>query len=153
MSLLLAVLLTIVPKNAILVKGAAPSASDASTPVPEEGTVAGGRYRNAYFGLSYPIPAGWREQPAGPPPSDSGSYVLTQLGLYDDQRLKAYVLITAQDLFFSLIAASDAKAFVAIARRGLDPYYQIEREPDEVMIGGRTFYRYGYRAPRSGLHW
>jgi len=57
---------TVLPKNAILVKGAAPSASDASTPVPEQGSIAAGRYRNAYFGLTYPIPAGWIEQPAGP---------------------------------------------------------------------------------------
>ena len=75
MSLLLVLLLstvTVVPKNVILVKGAMPGASDSSTPVPEVGTVSAGRYRNAYFGLSYPIPAGWKEQPAGPQPSDSG---------------------------------------------------------------------------------
>lgn len=154
MSLLLAILLTVVPKNVILVKGATPSASDATTPVPEQGTVAGGRYRNAYFGLSYPIPAGWSEQPAGPPPSDGGSYVLTQLALYDaEQRLKAYVLITAQDLFFSLIPAADAKELIMVARRGLEPQFEIEREPQELTIHGRKFYRYGYRAPRSGLHW
>ena len=52
MPLLLMVLLTVVVPNGILVKGAAPAASDASTPVPEEGRVADGRYRNAYFGLS-----------------------------------------------------------------------------------------------------
>ena len=32
----------VVPKDAILVKGAVPSASDATTPVPEEGRIAGG---------------------------------------------------------------------------------------------------------------
>src|SRR3954447_23864219 len=91
---------TVLPKGVILVKGAVPSASDASTPVPEDGTVAEGRYRNRYFGLSYPIPAGWTNQPAGPPPSDSGAYVLRELALADGARIKAHVQITAQDLFF-----------------------------------------------------
>src|SRR5215470_1503229 len=86
----------VVPKNQIIVKGAEPGVSDTSTPVPEGGGVADGRYRNAYFGLTYPIPAGWSEQPAGPPPSDGGSYVLTQFAT-----TRAYVLVTAQDLFFS----------------------------------------------------
>ena len=54
MALLLAAT-TVVPKNEILVKGAVPSASDSSTPVPEDGRIAGGRYRNAYFGLAYPM--------------------------------------------------------------------------------------------------
>jgi hypothetical protein len=154
MVLLLTLLLSVVPQNAGLLQGAVPSASDASTPVPEQGSIAAGRYRNAYFGLSYPIPAGWTEQPAGPPPSDSGTYVLTNFALYGpDQRLRAHVLITAQDLFFSLIEMADAKQIVAAARRGLEPQYEIEREPDEVTIAGRKFHRFGYRAPRSGLHW
>ena len=73
MSLLFMLLLSVIPPNAILLKGATSSASDAVTPVPEQGNVAAGRYRNAYFNLSYPIPAGWTEQPAGPPPSETGS--------------------------------------------------------------------------------
>jgi hypothetical protein len=68
-----------VPKNQLLVKGAVPSASDSSTPVPEAGRIGGGQYRNAYFGLAYPIPAGWTEQPAGPPPTDAGGYVRSSL--------------------------------------------------------------------------
>src|SRR5215212_8775001 len=48
----------VVPKGVILVKGATPGTSDWATPLPEQGRVAGGLYRNAYFGLSYPIPAG-----------------------------------------------------------------------------------------------
>src|SRR3954453_1287353 len=112
MSLLLMLWLstvTVVPKNVILVKGAIPAASDSATPVPEKGTVSAGRYRNAYFGLSYPIPAGWKEQPGGPPPSDSGVYVLTQFALHDaddQQRLKAHVLVTAEDVFFSVAGAA-----------------------------------------------
>src|SRR5690348_3396519 len=104
---------TVVPQGEILVKGAQPAASDATTPVPEQGRVSGGRYRNAYFGLSYPFPAGWTEQPAGPPPSDGGTYVLTQFAVWDqEQRVRAHVLVTAQDLFFSVREAADAKAFL-----------------------------------------
>src|SRR3954452_22988040 len=124
MSLLLMLWLstmTVVAKNVILVKGAIPAASDSSTPVPEQGTVSAGRYRNAYFGLSYPIPAGWKEQPAGPPPSDSRGYVLTQFAVYDadQQRLKAHVLVTAQDLFFDAAGAMDAKDVLASIRHDL----------------------------------
>src|SRR3954453_11896103 len=143
MSLLLMLWLstvTVVPKNVILVKGAIPAASDSSTPVPEGGTVSAGRYRNAYFGLTYPIPAGWIEQPAGPPPSDSGVYVLTQFALFDandPQRVKANLLVTAHDLFFTVLHASNAKEIAAIARRGLPQRYEIDDAPDEVTIAGR----------------
>jgi len=148
MSLLFMLLLS------VLIQGATPSASDAATPVPEQGRVAAGRYRNAYFNLSYPIPAGWTEQPAGPPPSEAGAYTLAQFALIDpDQRLRAHVLITAQDFFFSLIEMDEAKELVAATRRGLEPVYQLEGEPDQMTIAGRPFHRLRYRAPRSGLHW
>jgi hypothetical protein len=154
MPLLLMLLLSVVPPNVILVKGPTPGTSDSVTPVPEQGSVGAGRYRNAYFHLSYPIPAGWTEQPAGPPPSDSGAYALTQFALVDpDQRIRAHVLVTAQDFFFSLLETADAKELVASMRDGLEPVYQLEGEPDQVTIAGRTFHRLRYRAPRSGLHW
>ena len=158
MSLLLMLWLsavTVVPKNVILVKGAVPGASDSSTPVPEDGTVSAGRYRNPYFGLTYSLPAGWKEQPAGPPPSDSGVYVLTQFAVYDadQQRLKAHVLVTAQDLFFDLTAAAGAKDVVTSLRRDLPTRYEIDRGPQEVTIAGRKFYRLAYAAPRTGLYW
>jgi hypothetical protein len=57
MSLLLMLLLSVTTTRA----------SDAVTAVPEQGSVSAGRYRNAYFHLSYPIPAGCTEQPAGSP--------------------------------------------------------------------------------------
>ncbi|HEV7923363.1 MAG TPA: hypothetical protein VGR02_21475 [Thermoanaerobaculia bacterium] len=148
MSLLLLLWLSVVPQGVILVKGATPSASDASTPVPEGGQVSSGRYRNAYFGLTYPIPAGWREQPAGPPPSDGGSYVLAQFAVP-----RANVLLAAQDLFFSLQPLAGADQLVATVRRGLPDRYQIEPGPAEVMIAGRRFHRLAYASPGSGLHW
>lgn len=137
LSLLLMLLLstvTVVPKGVILIKGATPSASDSSTPLPEQGSVASGRYRNPYFGLSYPIPAGWNEQPAGPPPSESGSYVLGEFALIDGERPKAWVLITAQDLFFGSPVTLEGGA-------------------TDVTISGRTFRRSVRRAQRTGLEW
>jgi hypothetical protein len=137
MPLLLILLLSVVPQGVILVKGAAPSASDASTPVPEAGLVSAGHYRNAYFGLTYPIPAGWREQPAGPPPSDGGSYVLALFAVE-----RANLLVTAQDLFFGT------------HRTAVPPSrYEVDGGPDEVTIAGRTFQRIAYSSPASGLHW
>jgi hypothetical protein len=137
-----------IPRGQILVKGAAPAASDATTPVPEEGRVAGGRYRNEYFGLTYPIPAGWTQQPAGPPPSDSGTYVLTNFGTS-----RAFVVVTAHDLFFKPAPVADAKELLIAMRRGLEPQYTIDSEPAAVTIAGRTFHRIAYSAPRAGVLW
>jgi len=146
---------TVVPKGVILIKGAEPASSDSTTPLPEAGSVVDGRYRNAYFGLTYPIPQGWTEQPAGPPPSDGGSYVLAQFALSDSkqQRVRAHVLVTAQDFFFSPRPVANPAELVAALRRGVGPDYEIEREPGEVKIAGRTFARFAYKSPLAGLHW
>lgn len=142
-----------VPKGVILVPGAVPSASDASTPVPERGRIGDGQYRNPYFGLTYPIPAGWTEQPAGPPPSDAGGYVLTQFATMEGERVKAHVLVTAQDFFFAPFEAAAAKDLVARTRAVIPERYEFEQGPDHLTIAGRTFYRLAYKAPSSGLHW
>lgn len=153
--LLMTLWLAVLPKGVILVKGATPSASDATTPVPENGSVDAGRYRNAYFGVSYPVPAGWLEQPAGPPPSDSGAYVLTQFALFDPgtKRVKANVLVTAQDLFFTPTQATSAHDFIAIVRQGLPSTYRDEGGSATVTISGRPFARFAYTSARAGLHW
>ncbi|HEY6141505.1 MAG TPA: hypothetical protein VI670_27420 [Thermoanaerobaculia bacterium] len=135
---------TVLPKGVILVKGATPGASDSSTPVPEDGTVADGRYRNRYFGLSYPIPAGWTDQPAGPPPSDSGAYVLRELALIENARVKAHVQITAQDLFFETRS---------VTRQRIAETYDIEPGDDVVRIGGRAFQRLAYKGRHTPLRW
>jgi hypothetical protein len=144
---------SVVPQGEILVKGAVPSASDSSTPVPENGRVGGGQYRNPYFGLMYPIPAGWTEQPAGPPPSDAGGYVLTQFAVRDDERVRAHVLVTAQDLFFAPFEAAGAKEVAAMTRGQIPIRYEFDKGPEQVQIAGRTFYRLAYKAPTSGLRW
>jgi hypothetical protein len=144
---------TVLPKGVILVKGAVPSASDTATPVPEGGGIGGGGYRNPYFGLTYPIPAGWTEQPAGPPPTEAGGYVLTQFAAMDGERVKAHALVTAQDLFFAPFEAAGAKEVVAKTRSQIAERYTFDKGPDQVTIAGRTFYRLAYQAPRIGLHW
>ncbi len=146
---------TVLPKNQILIKGAEPAASDSSTALPEQGRVVEGRYLNDYFGLSYPVPAGWREQPSGPPPSDSGSYVLAQFALFgpDGKRVLAHVLVTAQDLFFSARPVASAGELTRAFAANLAPEYAVERAPADVTIAGRPFTRFGYGAAAAGLHW
>src|SRR5438552_8211758 len=68
-----------VPRGVILVKGATSSASDDKVPVPEGAAVGADTFESRYFGISYRVPAGWTEKVKGPPPSDSGSYVLALL--------------------------------------------------------------------------
>ena len=68
-----------VPEGVLLIKGAWSSASDSTTPIPEGGALSEHLYSNPYFGLTYPLPAGWVQTFEGPPPSDTGYYVLAQL--------------------------------------------------------------------------
>ena len=48
-----------IPPNTIIVKGAEPSASDRSTPVPENGAVSRNIYNNRYLGITLPMPSDW----------------------------------------------------------------------------------------------
>ena len=68
-------------------------------------------------------------------------------------RQRANVLVTAQDLFFSLrpLAEREGASMPWCARPGAA--VTIEEGPEEVTIAGRTFHRFAYAAPRSGLHW
>ena len=43
---------------------------------PEAGGVTGHIYQNRYFGIGYSLPAQWSEGFKGPPPSETGYYVL-----------------------------------------------------------------------------
>jgi hypothetical protein len=144
-----------VPSGEILVKGAWASASDTTTPLPEGGRVASGTYTNAYFGLSYVLPAGWTQKYAGPPPSDSGYYVLAQLvpPPAADGSLPGTILVTAQDLFFTEAPAENTLQLVNYNRERLSKDYKVERGPEPVTVAGRTFIRFDYGAPATDLHW
>src|SRR5437016_5800973 len=67
------------PSEVLLVKGAWSSASDLVTPVPEGGRVANNVFSNQYFGFTYTLSPDWTQKYVGPPPSDSGYYVLAQI--------------------------------------------------------------------------
>ena len=146
------------PTDVILVKGAVPSASDASTPLPESGVMNEKAYNNQYFDFSYALPPNWHEKYLGPPPSDGGYYVLTQLEPTKAlQGAKAgTILVTAQDLFFGRNQISSAQDMVrfrraSLATSGAD--YTLERQPTEVAISGHTFYRMDYMSLAAELHW
>jgi len=143
------------PTGAILVKGAWSGASDSETSSPEGGRVVDGVYRNAYFGLSYTLSSHWTERYTGPPPSDSGYYVLAQIEPEDNGKSASlgHILVAAQDLFFSPTPANSALELVINATDHLGTNYEVERAPTEVRIAGRAFVRYDYVSPVAGLHW
>ena len=144
-----------VPAGVILVKGAWSSASDVSTPVPEGGTMTSHDYNSPYFRLSYPLTAGWAQTFEGPPPSDSGYYVLAQIQSAAAQTgtIHGSVLISAQDLFFTPIRASNTLELVRYTGSHLRADYTVERPPVTVNIAGRSFVRLDYFSPVTGLHW
>ena len=143
------------PAGEILVKGAWSSASDTVTPLPEGGTLAENIYSNKYFGLTYALAQAWTQKFTGPPPSDSGYYVLAQLGPADASKAasRASILLAAQDLFFTLAPATNAFELIHYTKEKLRPDYTVERDPTPVTIAGRSFVRFDYFSPVAGLHW
>lgn len=151
--------LVTVPKGAVLIKGAEPSASDAQTPVPEGGRVGPGLYDNDYFKLRFTFPAAWTEKYAGPPPSDSGYYVLAQLQPADSAangRItgpRGTVQITARDLLFTDAPQASAQALLAGTQAELQPVYQLDQPVARVQMAGRSFVRLAYSSAQAGLRW
>ncbi len=145
-----------VPEHTIIVKGAWPSASDPTTPLPEGGRLANGRYQNDYFGLTVRFPERWQPGLEGPPPSDSGSYVLAQIvpaGSFKADR-PGHLLIAAQDVFFTATQANSAVELVNFTKDHLDrSVYRIEETPQEVQLAGHAFIRFAYQSPIAGMHW
>jgi hypothetical protein len=143
------------PANTILVKGAWSSASDSTTPVPEGGKVSTATYDNPYFGFTLPLSAGWIQKYEGPPPSDSGYYVLAQLRPSEAERgpIHGTLLVAAQDLFFSPIRFGDSLELINYSRAHLRADYRVEYAPTNVTIAGRSFVRFAYMSPTAGLHW
>ena len=144
-----------VPQGVILVKGAWASSSDTTTPVPEGGEVTNTAYQNPYFRLTYPLPRDWVQKYAGPPPSDSGYYVLAQLQPRDmvNGTLSGSLMISAADLFFTPTRADSALQFVKFSRSNLQADYTVTREPTQISLAGHSFVRFDYVSPVAGLHW
>jgi hypothetical protein len=117
--------------------------------------VTGREYSSPYFHLSYPISPGWIQQYEGPPPSDSGYYVLAQLQPPDTQQTasRGTVLIAAQDMFFSATPAQNAMELVSYTGSHLRADYVVERQPTVINIAGHSFVRLDYVSPVAALHW
>jgi hypothetical protein len=143
------------PTETILVKGAWSSASDLVTPLPEGGRVANNIYSNPYFGLTYPLSPDWTEKYSGPPPSDSGYYVLAQIRTADTFKgiSRGSILIAAQDLFFTLAPASNAMELISYNKESLNADYKVEQPPTVVRIADHSFVRFDYGSPVAELHW
>jgi len=147
--------LTKVPEGVILVKGAWSSASDSVTPLPEGGSVTNNVFSNQYFGITYALPPGWTEKYKGPPPSDSGRYVLAQIGPADAYKgpTRGNILITAQDMFFTPLPVANAFELINYTKDNLQSYYKVELPPTELKIGGHAFRFFAYESPVAELHW
>jgi len=114
---------------------------------PEDGKVTGGVFVSDYFNLSYRLSDELTEGLAGPPPSQSGYYVL---GTWTPKRdFAGTVLVVAQDMFFAPDASDDVKNVVAEFRQVMSAVdgMTIDREPVPVSVGGHP----GYRIDFSGV--
>jgi len=147
--------LTKLPTGVILVKGAWSSASDSVTPVPEGGSVTNNVFRDQYFGMTYVLPKDWTEKYEGPPPSDSGRYVLAQIRPADTFKgpAKGTIVITAEDMFFTTLPAANALEAVNYSKANLAADYKLELSPTATTIGGRPFTFFAYWSPAAELHW
>ena len=147
--------LTKVPTGVILVKGAWSSASDSVTPVPEDGNVTNNVFRDPYFGMTYALPNDWTEKYKGPPPSESGRYVLAQISPGDTFKGpdRGSILITADDMFFTTLPATNALQVVNYSKDNLQADYKLELTPTPAKIGGRPFTFFAYWSPVAELHW
>jgi hypothetical protein len=143
------------PTGTIMVKGAWASASDSVTPLPEGGSVADNAYTNKYFALTYALAPGWTQRYYGPPPSDTGRYVLAQIQPADTYKgtSRGSILITAQDLFFTLTPAANAFELLNYDEEKLPADYNVERSVTPVSIANHSFVRFDYFSPVAELHW
>ncbi len=144
-----------VPEGVILVKGAWASASDSVTPVPEGASVGSEAFTAPYFGITYPLPAGWIQEFQGPPPSETGRYVMAELSpaATSNETARGSVLITAQDMFFTPLPARNAAQLTRYMSEHLQADYRLEAAPGEARIAGRDFTVFAYWSPVAELHW
>jgi hypothetical protein len=147
--------MTKVPTGVILVKGAWSSASDSVTPLPEDGNVIGNVFDDRYFGITWTLPPDWTEKYKGPPPSDTGRYVLAEIVPSDTFKgaARGSVLITADDMFFTPLPATNSMEFINFTKDHLQDVYKVERAPKQITIGGRSFAYFAYWSPAAELHW
>jgi hypothetical protein len=147
--------MTKVPAGVILVKGAWSSASDSVTPLPEDGNVTNDVFDDRYFGIIWALPPDWIEKYKGPPPSESGRYVLAQIVPADTFKgpARGSILITADDMFFTPFPVANSVELINYTKDNLQADYKVERLPMQTMIGGRSFTFFAYWSPVAQLHW
>ncbi|MGD0506777.1 MAG: hypothetical protein ABSA27_03205 [Terriglobales bacterium] len=112
-------------------------------------------FHNQYFGITYSLPLDWTQEYEGPPPSDSGRYVLAQIrpaGTYKGP-IRGTILITAEDMFFTPMPAANALELIDYMKDHLQADYKVDRPLTEVKIGGHSFRFFEYGSPVAGLHW
>jgi hypothetical protein len=109
--------------------------------IPEDGTIANGRYTNKYFDLSYALPQGLTAGLAGPEPSETGYYALTSIVPAGEPG--GTILIAAQDLFFAPRPHSDVLAEAGDFRDAMARIdgMTIDQEPSEKNIAGHLMQR------------
>ena len=114
---------------------------------PEAVSITDGGLVSDYFDLSYRLPEGWAEGLPGPPPSQSGYYVLGTWAPKGD--FAGTILVAAQDMFFEPDSSDDVKDIVAQFRQVMSTVdgMTIDREPSQVSIAGHS----GYRVDFSGV--
>lgn len=112
-------------------------------------------FRDRYFGITYPLPPDWIEKYKGPPPSDSGLYVLAQLSSPSGFKGSASgsILISAQDLFFTSAPAHNAVEFIEYMKDHLSSDYKVEMAPKQIAIAGSDFIFFAYWSPAAELYW
>jgi hypothetical protein len=108
---------------------------------PEDGKIVAGVYSNPYFGLTFPLPAGYGRGLDPAPPSGSGYYVLNTPSHLDGPGPS--ILIAAQDMFFVPKAPANAMAMVEGLQRSTEKtgVYKTDVPPSEIKIGGHGFAR------------
>ena len=107
------------------------------------------------FGMTYPLPTDWTEKYKGPPPSDSGRYVLAQIRPADTFKgpARGSILITAEDMFFTTLPAANALELINYEKNNLQADYKLELPPTQTKIAGRSFTFFAYWSPVAELHW
>jgi Gram-negative bacterial TonB protein C-terminal len=114
-------------------------ASDPADFDPEQGAVVDGVYVNPYFGVRYPLPAGWKPGPQPARASYGGYYVLSTPAPPED--IKPTILIAAQDTFFTDEPIADAEVTLANLARSVRQDDTVKDEISSKTIAGHTFAR------------
>lgn len=111
---------------------------------PEDGTVADESYANKYFGLSYPLPPGWKAGEAGPVPSQSGYYALATL--IPDTERNAAILVAAQDMFFTTSEHGDVAESAQSFQQAVSKIagMTVDRDVMEMRVANQVLYRVDY---------